>query len=52
MSELYYYSEALKLGQKSARASSAKGQDPYLPALDEKLTVYTTIVVMGFKNRN
>ena len=35
MSDLYYYTEALKLGQKSARASSAKGQDPYLPALDE-----------------
>ena len=35
MSELYYYSEALKLGLKAARALSAKGQSPYLPALDE-----------------
>ena len=35
MSELYYYSDALKLGQKASRAASAKGQSPYLPALDE-----------------
>ena len=35
MSELYYYSDALKLGQKAARAAAAKGQSAYLPALDE-----------------
>ena len=35
MSDLYYYSDALKLGQKAARAAAAKGQSAYLPSLNE-----------------
>ena len=38
MPELYYYSEALKLGQKAARAAASKDQNPYLPVLDECLS--------------
>lgn len=38
MPELYYYSEALKLGQKAARAAASKDQNPYLPVLDERLS--------------
>lgn len=37
MSDLYYYSDALKLGQKAARAAAAKGQSAYLPSLNELL---------------
>ena len=33
--DFYYYKEALKLGQKEYRAKTAKGESPYLPALDE-----------------
>ena len=33
------YKEALKLGQKEFKACVAKGEDPYLPALDEILAV-------------
>ena len=35
MAELYYYSDALRLGQKAAKAAAAKEQSPYLPVLDE-----------------
>ena len=33
--DYYNYKEALKLGQKEYRARAAKGEEPYLPALDE-----------------
>ena len=33
--DFYDYKEALKLGQKDYRAKTAKGESPYLPALDE-----------------
>ena len=35
--EQYYYKDALKLGQKEFRARQAKGEDPYLPVLDNIL---------------
>ena len=35
MQQEIYYKEALKLGQKEVRSRTAKGQNPYLPVLDE-----------------
>ena len=38
MTGLQEYAKALKAGEKAARAASAKGEYPYLPALDEILS--------------
>ena len=42
--DFYDYKEALKLGQKDYRAKTAKGESPYLPALDEIKTGIAYVV--------
>ncbi len=44
-----YYREALRMGQKEARACTARGESPYLPALDDMISgeSYTACESLG-----